>query len=119
MMFSRRICIIINRLRQKIKFLRTTLSLVLCEELPDCITSGMVYVSADKSHEWYMAMQCPCGCGEVIELSLLPHRRPRWSIHWGLLGTISVNPSIWRTKNCRSHFFLTNNKIYWCGTSKG
>lgn len=118
MMIKRDICFLVNHLRQSIKWFHTDYRLIFCEDLPDEVQKGEIYIAGDKDHEWYVGMQCPCGCGEVIELSLIPHRRPRWTICWDLLGTISINPSIWRTNHCRSHFYLTKGHVRWCPNNK-
>ncbi|WP_436231260.1 DUF6527 family protein [Caballeronia sp. LjRoot29] len=59
-------------------------------------------------------MICPCGCGEVIELNLLKQARPCWSAEEHPDGTISLVPSVWRQRGCRSHFFLRRGGIEWC-----
>jgi hypothetical protein len=57
---------------------------------------------------------CPCGCGEVIELNLLEQARPRWSVQEHPDRTITLAPSVWRQKGCRSHFHLRRGRIDWC-----
>ncbi|MGE0288414.1 MAG: DUF6527 family protein [Bradyrhizobium sp.] len=59
-------------------------------------------------------MMCPCGCGEVIELNLLQQARPCWNAQEHQNGTVSVTPSVWRRKGCRSHFWLRRGRIDWC-----
>lgn len=58
-------------------------------------------------------MVCPCGCGEIIQLSLIKEDNPMWRIVKNDKNQITVSPSIWRTKNCRSHYFLRDSKIVW------
>jgi hypothetical protein len=62
-------------------------------------------------------MLCPCGCGETLHMSLLPDSHPKWKLLRHDDGTVSLHPSVWRTKGCRSHFFLRNGMIVWCETS--
>src|SRR5579883_1213407 len=83
------------------------------ESAPKRLRSDTVYLITDDGDPWSVAMKCPCGCGEVLFLSLL-EGSPRWRIEQHRNGTVSVWPSIWRTSHCRSHFFLKKGLIAWC-----
>ena len=55
--------------------------------------------------------KCCCGCGQEVVTPLSP-------TDWKLIfdgETVSLSPSIgnWSYK-CRSHYFITRNKIQWC-----
>ncbi len=83
------------------------------EEFPDHLEPGKVYLAGEGDNIWAAAMICPCGCGEVIELNLLKQTRPCWSFQEHANGTISLAPSVWRRKGCRSHFYLRGGRIEW------
>lgn len=83
------------------------------EDLPDVLEPERVYLVGDRSVPWSAALLCPCQCGAVIQLSLIPTDRPRWSVSRHFTGSVSLYPSIWRTKGCRSHFFLRRGRIFW------
>lgn len=85
------------------------------EELPEKLAPGVVYVLGEGAHKWFVAMACPCGCGETVQVSLLSDAKPRWRLVEHPDGTISLTPSIWRKVGCRSHFFLSHGTIEWCG----
>jgi hypothetical protein len=85
----------------------------LVEELPDRLDRHTVYVAGENGHLWFVAMICPCGCGEILHMSLLPDARPRWSLTQQKDGTVSLAPSIWRQVGCRSHFFLVGGHVRW------
>jgi hypothetical protein len=87
------------------------------EELPEQLGAGAVYVLGEGSHKWFVAMICPCGCGETVQVSLLTEARPRWRLVEHSDGTISLEPSVWRKVGCRSHFFLRRGMIQWCGNA--
>lgn len=87
--------------------------LVAVEDLPEHLVKHVVYVVGD-GEPWCAAMMCPCGCGAVIQLSLLRHERPSWRVELSNDGWPSLSPSVWRTLDCRSHFFLRNGEIVWC-----
>lgn len=83
------------------------------EDLPDALAPLTVYVIGEHGHQWYAAMQCPCGCGDTLQLSLHPDASPRWTLrrHWD--GAPTVSPSIWRRAGCRSHFLLQHGRVRW------
>jgi hypothetical protein len=83
------------------------------QEAPERLARGVVYLIGEKEHLWCAAFTCPCGCGEAIQLSLLRDARPSWRVSEHANGTISISPSVWRTKGCRSHFFFRRGLIEW------
>jgi len=83
------------------------------EEFPDKLDAWKVYLAGEGDNLWAAAMICPCGCGDVIELNLLPQARPRWTAQEHLDGTVSLEPSVWRRKGCRSHFVVRHGRIDW------
>lgn len=92
---------------------RRPLTAEAAEDLPDTILDGKVYLIGDEDMPWSAAMRCPCGCSEVIRLSLIPDDKPRWKAT--VLGdsTVTLAPSVWRTKGCKSHFILRQGKVIW------
>jgi len=82
------------------------------EELPPALAEHTAYIVGEGDHRWYVAMLCPCGCREVIYLNTRPDSHPYWRITEHK-RTISIEPSIWRQKGCRSHFFLRKGRIHW------
>ena len=87
---------------------------VFVEELPDVVDPRTVYVVGEGHHLWFVALVCPCGCGETLQMSLHTEGRPRWRLMRHRDGTVSLRPSVWRRTNCRSHFFLRRGRIEWC-----
>lgn len=84
------------------------------EELPDALRSGVVYVLGEGRYRWSVTTLCPCGCGAVLQMSVMREGRPRWQLEEHEDGTISLHPSVWRKEGCRSHFFLRHGWIIWC-----
>lgn len=84
------------------------------EEFPDKLDKTKLYLAGEGVHLWAAAMMCPCGCGDVIELNLLKQARPCWNVQDHPDGTITLAPSVWRQKGCRSHFLLRHGKVDWC-----
>lgn len=87
-----------------------------CEvaDLPEKMSVGRVYVVGENGYQWFAALVCPCGCGETLHLNLLPEQRPCWKLELQADRAITITPSIWRTKGCRSHFIIRDGKIIWC-----
>lgn len=87
------------------------------EELPSRLSRNALYVLGETD-PWAAAMLCPCGCGSVIQLSMLRAERPSWRLTVCDEGWPSLSPSVWRTSGCRSHFFLRNGRVVWCQQSE-
>jgi hypothetical protein len=92
---------------------RDKLRTVQVEELPDALQTGRLYLLGSGS-PWSAAMVCPCGCGEVIHISLLKEDSPSWTFNSDSNGMPTLSPSVWRTKGCRSHFFIRRGDVVWC-----
>lgn len=111
-----KICLLVNKIR--IKLLKNNLpQLIVCSEIPEIpeiAGKGEIYISFDDGQWCYLLMECPCGCGAYIDLSLIKGLKPRWEIQFHLNGTISISPSIWRKYKCKSHFFYKKGKVIWC-----
>ena len=84
------------------------------EEFPRKLKPFTLYVAGEQQHFLAAAMLCPCGCGDAIELNLLQQASPQWKIRLHPNGSVSLIPSVWRSKGCRSHFWLWNSRIEWC-----
>lgn len=84
----------------------------LVEDPPDKLDAGTVYLVADGGPPWSAVFVCPCGCKERISLSLIPRDRPSWRATTNKDG-ITLHPSIWRQKGCRSHFFIRGGRVLW------
>jgi len=84
------------------------------EERPNQLVKNVLYVLGEKDNPWSVILLCPCGCRDSIQLSLLPIERPFWKIEIFKDKKVSITPSIWRQLGCKSHFFITQNKVKWC-----
>ena len=84
------------------------------DDFPETLQPKTLYLAGDTPHLWAAAMLCPCRCGDTIHLNLLEQESPCWSVRFHRDGSVSVTPSVWRTKGCRSHFFIRSSRIEWC-----
>lgn len=82
------------------------------EDPPSQLEDSLVYLIGDGGRPWSASFKCPCGCGEAISLSLIEHDNPSWHVSTRTSG-ITIHPSVWRTKGCRSHFFIRDGRVLW------
>lgn len=98
-------------LRQKIRPKFTTTFVY--EDLPDKLEQKVLYVVLEDDIQWSVAMVCPCGCGEILHMNLLPDERPVWNVIHQKDNSSTLSPSIHRKKGCCSHFWYREGKVYW------
>ena len=77
--------------------------------IPKDVEDEILYVSIPFSIAIH---KCACGCGEKVVTPITP-------TDWILIfngDSVSLYPSIgnWSLP-CQSHYFITKNKINWCG----
>lgn len=82
------------------------------EDAPDVFEDKNIYLIGE-SQPWVASFLCPCGCKEVVSLSLIPTDRPRWKVSINKSNLITLHPSIRRIKGCRSHFFIREGRLLW------
>jgi Family of unknown function (DUF6527) len=84
------------------------------DDVPEELKPRRVYLVGEGKNLWAAAMVCPCGCNEKIELNLLKGTRPCWHAEPHGDGLVTLSPSVWRKKGCKSHFILQRGQIIWC-----
>lgn len=93
----------------------TSYSCRMLDELPNSYADNLVYVVGEGKNLWIAAFLCPCGCGALIQLSLLENDSPHWSLSI-IDNRPTISPSINRISGCCSHFFLRKGAVEWCKT---
>ena len=93
--------------------LRTGFATETVDELPDVLAHARLYLIGEGPRPWSAAMLCPCGCTAVIQLSLVANDTPSWRARRHFHGAVTLHPSVWRTKGCRSHFHLRHGRVVW------
>lgn len=82
-------------------------------ELPEEVSSHTLVAVGEDEHLWYAVLKCPCGCGDLLQLSLLENERPRWRLN--VQDDVpTLAPSVWRHRGCQSHFVLRDGVVRWC-----
>jgi len=92
---------------------RTRIRSARVEELPESLRHRCLYLLGGRQ-PWSAALLCPCGCSEVIQLSLLPNDSPTWYVTFDRDGFPTLAPSVRRRNGCGSHFFLRHGSVVWC-----
>lgn len=84
------------------------------QEAPDVLDDGVLYIVGEGLHLWYAAMLCPCSCGDILNLSLMPDSRSHWILRYHRNKTVTLWPSIARSVGCKSHFNIRRSRVvYW------
>lgn len=84
------------------------------DEPPLDLKRGQLVVACEDDELWAAAFICPCGCGERIELALLPEVKPHWKLKSDSPKAPTLHPSVWRKMGCKSHFWVRQGKVQWC-----
>lgn len=82
--------------------------------LPSVLPQRRLVVAREDGELWSAGMNCPCGCGEIIELGLFPEAEQSWTLEMDGHRRPTLLPSVWRRTGCRSHFWMRRGRIYWC-----
>lgn len=86
--------------------------------LPAALKKRTLYIVQEDGFEEQAAMICPCGRNHVLHMNLLPDERPRWRVTRHPNGSVTLHPSIWRKKDCQSHFWFRNGRVIWVTPSR-
>ena len=83
----------------------------------DSLKPGEILIVGTTRYQKWAYFLCPCGCKDVIMLSLAPNRRPVWQVYFDNECRPTVHPSVQRAEACYSHFLVRNGRVIWCGDS--
>ncbi len=77
------------------------------EYIPESLEEGFLYISKEYGTSIHL---CACGCKVKC---VIPFSGPEC---WNMVdndGSITFSPSILQRFECKSHYFIQNNKIVW------
>lgn len=80
----------------------------------DAIPDRTVIIIGNQQKSKWALLKCPCGCQEVLNLSLMKTVSPNWQTIISKDQRITMEPSLWKSAGCRSHFFIRKGKLIWC-----
>lgn len=91
-------------------------SIVITEAAPslEALQSSVLHVVRANGKDRWAMLRCPCGCGEVLTLSLQDVHQPHWRLTQSNFGHPSLYPSVWRQTGCFSHFWIKDGQVQWC-----
>lgn len=83
----------------------------------EVIAEGAFYFVLSKNRPRWALFQCPCGCKNIITLSLQRVHSPHWAVQKSRNDRPNLTPSVWRDIGCMSHFWIHDGRVYWCHNS--
>jgi hypothetical protein len=81
---------------------------------PESMKPGWLYVVGADGYRKWAYFRCPADHDEIIQLSLMPQRRPRWEVSIDLLGRPTIHPSVWQLEGSHAHFWVKQGRVEWC-----
>jgi hypothetical protein len=84
------------------------------DTLPKRLRRRRLYIIEEDGFLEQAAMLCPCGCKRILHMNLLPDERPCWKLTRHDDNTVTLHPSVWRKKDCGSHFWFRKGYVHWC-----
>ncbi|WP_298820420.1 DUF6527 family protein [uncultured Roseibium sp.] len=106
----------ISQFLRHLRLLRFDLLTDRSPSLPDnssIVDQRLTIVESDGVKKW-ACFRCPGGCGELINLSLNPNQRPRWTVSEDFWMRPTVNPSVHQQNACGCHFWIKQGHVHWC-----
>jgi hypothetical protein len=71
-----------------------------------------ICIVAKAGHPKWAMFQCPCRCGQTIELNLMPSQMPYWQVGLPSEAQPTLHPSI-DSKTCGAHFWIREGRLTW------
>ncbi len=84
---------------------------------PGTMADGQIYVVGGRGYNKWAYFRCPADREEIVQLSLMPERRPRWTVAVDWLGRPTINPSVRQLDGTYAHFWIREGVVVWCGDS--
>ena len=90
------------------------------DDLPERLDPRVVYVVQTSTPKW-LILDCPCGTGHEIAVSLQAAHSPHWRLRRDHpRSRLSVSPSIdAASRDRRCHFWLVDGRVAWCDDTDG
>lgn len=98
---------------------RPSFTVLFVEDHPDTPTMSdrHIYVVGAKGYSKWAYFRCPADRDEIIQLSLQPQRRPRWTVASDFLGRPAIVPSVRQLDGSYAHFWIKKGAVIWCADS--
>ena len=91
------------------------LASIITEDMPvsEDVKENTLVILGGKDWAKWVLLKCPCGCGDLITLSLMKSHKAFWNLKIDLMKRVTLSPSIWKNDGCKSHFFVKKGKLRW------
>lgn len=104
---------IISNILRRAKVIDYTVVFVENNPRDENVPEKKILVVGEKGYSKWVYMKCPCGCGELVTLSLMKRHSPSWNLKMDRLKRITLSPSIWKKDGCKSHYWIKKGKLVW------
>lgn len=84
-------------------------------DLPEIPKANELAIAGSATNPKWALLDCPCGRGHTILLSLSKSEKPHWSVSTDAKRQPSIYPSIDRNRyeGVRCHYWLKDGRIRW------
>jgi hypothetical protein len=82
-------------------------------DVPESLARDTLAVVGTRERPKWAVLECPCGRGHQLVVSLSPQHPPHWRLGEGQRGP-SLKPSIDSRRAYRCHFWLRDGQVQWC-----
>jgi hypothetical protein len=83
------------------------------DSLPTVPRAGELAIAGTLQKPKWALLDCPCGNGHTILLSLQATTIPHWSLTLGKSRRPTLAPSVDRVAERRCHFWLQDGRVTW------
>lgn len=81
---------------------------------PESIVPGVIYVVGGPGYKKWAYLRCPADKSEIIQLSLMQKRKPRWDVTIDSLNRPTLFPSVRQLEGSYAHFWIKKGSVEWC-----
>lgn len=80
----------------------------------EAMNPGVVYIVGGTGYQKWAVFRCPGHEHEIIQLSLMPTRRPRWTVALDFFERPTIHPSVRQLDGSYAHFWVRSGQVDWC-----
>ncbi len=85
--------------------------------MPATMQPGVIYIVGGPGYQKWAVFRCPRYEDEIIQLSLMANRRPRWTVTADFIGRPTIHPSVRQLDGSFAHFWVKEGRVEWCADS--
>lgn len=85
--------------------------------VPEVVRAGVIYIVGGSGYQKWALFRCPKYEDEIVQLSLMASRRPRWTVETDFIGRPTIHPSVRQLDGSLAHFWVKRGRVEWCADS--